>query len=536
MTTKQSNQPNKNEDNENSESPFSPLNSHLSISATQTSLEIVPTAEVDSKLLLSSSEIHDKYYGAPMDNINTRHVSGKKIDPNHTNFALAAGMMLGIRESVGGASSLSPEEQNTSSTLEVECAKVQKLKIPKGTYFISSQSLSIPYRYKFKSYAPEIFSRIRSFSGVEKQRFLHSICGNDTFIEFVSNAKSGQFFFYSHDGRFMIKTMLQEEKAFLLSILPHYYIHLQGNPHSLLTHFYGMYRVKIPDLGKSVHFVIMKSVFNTEKEIHKIWDLKGSTLGRKSKRGDAVHKDLDILDEQRKIYISKEQKYKILEQLKRDTGFLSRMNIMDYSMLMGVHLCINGKHDGQKSTSGSFRTNTPMRRQQKLRYIENGKVSSLQYFLDGAKGALGWSTASSSGSEDHAELNSLSKESDDDTDSDHDGVITEQTQTDYFDDETPELKTSLSSIQPSILEELHDTPYSLREDFGIESKNGDSEEIYFCGIIDILQLYNTRKWGETIMRKAIGGQESEISCVSPDMYAERFVNFIDGIIEETDSE
>ena len=168
MTTNQSNPSNKNEDNDSNESPFSPLNSHLSISATQTSLEIVPTAEVDSKLLLSSSEIHDKYYGAPMDNINTRHVSGKKIDPNHTNFALAAGMMLGIRESVGGAPSLSTqEEENTSSTLEIECAKVQKLKIPKGTYFISSQALSIPYRYKFKSYAPEIFSRIRSFSGVE---------------------------------------------------------------------------------------------------------------------------------------------------------------------------------------------------------------------------------------------------------------------------------------------------------------------------------------------------------------------------------
>ena len=132
---------------------------------------------------------------------------------------------------------------------------------------------------------------------MDKQLFLHSICGSDTFIEFVSNAKSGQFFFYSEDGRYMIKTMKQEEKTFLRHILPDYYNHLKDHPHTFLTHFYGMYRVKIPDLGRSVHFIIMKSVFNTELEIHKIWDLKGSTLGCRAKRGDSVHKDLDILDE-----------------------------------------------------------------------------------------------------------------------------------------------------------------------------------------------------------------------------------------------
>jgi hypothetical protein len=66
------------------------------------------------------------------------------------------------------------------------------VKIPAGGYVISSHAAKLPYGYKFKAYAPHIFSRIRNFAGVEKQRFLHSICGNDAFIEFVSNAKSGQ--------------------------------------------------------------------------------------------------------------------------------------------------------------------------------------------------------------------------------------------------------------------------------------------------------------------------------------------------------
>lgn len=43
-------------------------------------------------------------YGSPNDpdSINTRHVSGPTIDSKHAQFALSAGMMLGIRECVGG--------------------------------------------------------------------------------------------------------------------------------------------------------------------------------------------------------------------------------------------------------------------------------------------------------------------------------------------------------------------------------------------------------------------------------------------------
>ena len=34
--------------------------------------------------------------------------------------------------------------------------------------------------------------------GVNEFDFLLSVCGNANFIEFISNAKSGQFFFYRH--------------------------------------------------------------------------------------------------------------------------------------------------------------------------------------------------------------------------------------------------------------------------------------------------------------------------------------------------
>ena len=41
----------------------------------------------------------------------------------------------------------------------------------------------------------------------------------------------------------------------------------------------GMHRVKMHHLRQEMHFVIMASVFDTDKAIHRTYDLKGSTIG-----------------------------------------------------------------------------------------------------------------------------------------------------------------------------------------------------------------------------------------------------------------
>ncbi len=451
---------------------FRPLDSKFSYAATVKALEVVPTQSIKDivSMEIDGSQKHKKNYGSPDDRINTRHVSGKKIDKKHEQYALSAGMMLGVRECVGGMSDLAAADFSDNGkqlTLEEHCHAVEKLKIPAGAYFVSSKATSLPYRYKFKAYAPVIFHRIRDMAGVNKQRFLHSICGSDTFIEFISNAKSGQFFFYSHDGRYMIKTQTQEEKSFLRRILPDYYNHLKENPHSFITHFYGMYRVKIPDLGKSIHFVIMKSVFNTELEIHKIWDLKGSTLGRRAKRGDSVHKDLDIMDEGRKICVGVETKEGIMNQLKSDAKFLSKMHIMDYSLLLGVHLHTSIT---DRRTAILKRTNTPMRRKKILESKQNESV--IQHFMNGARSIF--SASRSTGNDTPKTNNSYDDESDD-----SDGEIVETTRDASI---ISDLKTALSYLDaPKYRETIPPNPYSAREDLGIESKSGDLKEVYFAG-------------------------------------------------------
>ena len=302
---------------------------------------------------------------------------------------------------------------------------------------------------------------------------------------------SFQFFFYSHDGRYMIKTQTQEEKTFLRHILPRYYSHMKENPHSFVTHFYGMYRVQIPDLGKSIHFVIMKSVFNTEKEIHKIWDLKGSTKGRRAKRGDSVHKDLDIKDEGRKIHVGTERKEAIMDQLKNDTDFLAELQIMDYSLLVGVHLCTGDSSKVVDDSTASVstmstdevvrrramlqRTNTPMRRKRRNSIIENGyEDPSMPNLMDSSK-SPSW--------EEQEFL-----ESDDDSDSDLEDIAESLRDIRDVVKEDVDLKTTLSAFSYTSVTRLPN-PFTSREDLGIESflgrdsSNSISREFYFCGKI-----------------------------------------------------
>jgi 1-phosphatidylinositol-4-phosphate 5-kinase len=56
------------------------------------------------------------------------------------------------------------------------------------------------------------------------------------------------------------------------------------------------------------------------------------------------------------------------------------------------------------------------------------------------------------------------------------------------------------------------------------------KEIYFVGIIDYLQFYNTRKRTETIL-KGFTYNRHEISAVDPKFYSSRFCNFMCSMME-----
>ncbi len=126
---------------------------------------------------------------------------------------------------------------------------------------------------------------------------------------------------------------------FVIPVLPHYFRHCTENPNTLLTKFLGMYRVKLYHLRRNVKFIIMNSVYYTDKSLQTFFDLKGSEIGRSAKPGQDVLKDNDLRKNLKSdaFSFSPELRERFRAQIESDCNFLRKMQIMDYSMLIGVH-------------------------------------------------------------------------------------------------------------------------------------------------------------------------------------------------------
>ena len=58
-----------------------------------------------------------------------------------------------------------------------------------------------------------------------------------------SAGKSGSFFFFSYDKKFILKTMNDNEMDIFIKMLPDYLDHFIKYPNSLLARIYGIFTV-----------------------------------------------------------------------------------------------------------------------------------------------------------------------------------------------------------------------------------------------------------------------------------------------------
>ena len=132
---------------------------------------------------------------------------------------------------------------------------------------------SARYDFKFKDYAPWIFRELREYFHLDPADYLLSLTAKYILSELGSPGKSGSFFYFSRDYRFIIKTIRHSEHKFLRKILKQYHEHVKANPHTLISRFYGLHRVKLPR-GRKIHFVIMNNLMPPHRDIHETYDLK----------------------------------------------------------------------------------------------------------------------------------------------------------------------------------------------------------------------------------------------------------------------
>ncbi|ODA83448.1 hypothetical protein RJ55_01962 [Drechmeria coniospora] len=416
-----------------------------------------------------------------------RVLVGTKVDESHANWVTAYNMLTGIRVSVS----------RTNAKLDRELTNADFEAKQKSTFDITGNELvpSAKYDFKFKDYAPWVFRRLRSLFRLDPADYLMSLTGKYILSELGSPGKSGSFFYFSRDYKYIIKTIHHAEHKFLRKILKEYYNHVRDNPNTLLSQFYGLHRVKMP-YGKKIHFVVMNNLFPPHRDIHTTFDLKGSTVGREYKEEDlaqnprATLKDLNWLRRQQHLELGMQKKRLFLEQLQRDVALLKRLQIMDYSLLIGIHDLSRGNE-------------------------ENLRGKTLQVFNPGGE-----------------------KSAEDDAQS----LLRTPSKLENF-RKANELRQMIRQKRPVPMGQADGMPDELdvghsrssfifnQDDGGFRATHEDNtpaDEVYYLGVIDCLTHYGMIKKIENFW-KGLSNDRTQISALPPDQYGDRFYHFVEGI-------
>ncbi|XP_008665275.1 phosphatidylinositol 4-phosphate 5-kinase 2 isoform X2 [Zea mays] len=392
---------------------------------------------------------------------------GRTISKRHKNYELMLQLQLGIMHSVGKSSAVPMRELEQGDFDPRENALSWTEFPPEGSKATLPHSTGY---FCWKDYCPMVFRHLRKLFAVDTGDYMLSICGNDPLRELSSPGKSGSFFYLTQDDQFMIKTVKKSEVKLLLKMLNSYCKHVDRYKNSLITRFYGVHCVKRHN-GQKVRFIVMGNLFCSEYQIHRRFDLKGSSYGRTADKFEdeidetTTLKDLDL------NFVFRLQKswYTDLhEQLRRDCDFLESEGIMDYSFLIGIHFCDD---------------------------ISASKMGSSTF------------TASPSGG------------------------TTELCFSDDAFDMVPDCSRKslirLGAHMPGRAEQA-----SRRSGFVFPNQTGEVHDvILFFGIIDILQDYSVKKRLEHSY-KSLQTDPNSISAVEPKLYSRRFQEFIGRIFVE----
>ncbi|KAL4136986.1 hypothetical protein PRIC2_000513 [Phytophthora ramorum] len=194
---------------------------------------------------------------------------------------------------------------------------------------------------------------------VLRELFYGSLHGFVFSISYVANwnasgGKSGASFYRTLDDRFVIKHISSTEMQSFLGCLPGYFkymasIFFDGRA-SLLSKTVGLYQTTITrkDSGqKMVHYIcVMENAFY-QKQLTRTYDLKGSSRNRFAKprptsevaqNGSRVLLDGNFVEftKGHPMGVFAEDHQFILKAVQNDTAFLYSINIVDYSMVMGL--------------------------------------------------------------------------------------------------------------------------------------------------------------------------------------------------------
>uniref|UniRef100_A0A915I1Y9 1-phosphatidylinositol-5-phosphate 4-kinase n=1 Tax=Romanomermis culicivorax TaxID=13658 RepID=A0A915I1Y9_ROMCU len=201
---------------------------------------------------------------------------------------------------------------------------------------------NMPSHFKIKEYCPNVFRNLREKFGIQEHDYLKSLTKSQPEV-MESSGKSQAKFYFSYDGSLVVKSLCAEEVAEVHSILQDYHEYVvEKGGQTLLPQFLGLYRLTVENV--ETYLIVMRNIFGQRYNIHKKYDLKGSTVQRcasdKEKQKDLpTYKDMDFIDDGCKLYLPEDAGKTLVKLLTADCEFLSKLRLMDYSVLVGIHEC-----------------------------------------------------------------------------------------------------------------------------------------------------------------------------------------------------
>ncbi|CAL0313575.1 unnamed protein product [Lupinus luteus] len=164
----------------------------------------------------------------------------------------------------------------------------------------------------------------------------------------AQGGKSNVYFAKSLDERLIIKQVTKTELDSFEEFAPQYFKYLMDSMNSggptCLAKILGIYQVivKYPKGGKEtkIDLMVMENLFYNRK-ISRVYDLKGSERSRYNSDTtgrDKVMLDMNLLEALRTkpIFLGSRAKRRLERAVWNDTSFLASVDVMDYSLLVGV--------------------------------------------------------------------------------------------------------------------------------------------------------------------------------------------------------
>ena len=200
--------------------------------------------------------------------------------------------------------------------------------------------------FKVKVMFARQFQALRLSCGIPHFDFLLSICKKSDIVA-MKLGKSKSVFLYSHDKRYIFKQISGKEMVIFEDMAPNYFRHMAKHIYhqmpSQLVKTIGAFRVTVKSDKevRKTNYLLTENLEVVMAPGSKIFDLKGTLNARRYvKTGETRTKmDLNFTEEYHSlpICLHLEDKQRLDAGLWNDSLFLSKQNVIDYSLLVIIN-------------------------------------------------------------------------------------------------------------------------------------------------------------------------------------------------------